>query len=59
MSKKFTAGFVTGTLITIATVASGLFAFKKTVMDPEDREIERIEDNRRRANRKSLSAHQG
>ncbi len=59
MAKKFTAGFITGTLITVATIASGLFAFKKTVIDPEDEELERIEDNRRRANRKSFSAHQG
>ncbi|WP_252897750.1 DUF3042 family protein [Amylolactobacillus amylophilus] len=50
---------MTGALITIATAAAGLFAFKKTVLDPEDQEAERIEENRRRANRKSFSAHQG
>ncbi|APT17953.1 hypothetical protein FC62_GL000018 [Amylolactobacillus amylotrophicus DSM 20534] len=59
MAKKFTTGFLTGALITIATAAAGLFAFKKTVLDPEDQEAERIEENRRRANRKSFSAHQG
>lgn len=59
MAKKFAAGFLTGTLVTVATVASGLFAFKKTVIEPEDKEFERIEENRRRANRKSFSAHQG
>lgn len=59
MAKKFTTGFLTGALITVATAAAGLFAFKKTVLDPEDQETERIEENRRRANRKSFSAHQG
>lgn len=59
MAKKFTTGFFTGALVTIATVAGGLFAFHKTVVEPEEIEDQRIEENRRRANRKSFSAHQG
>lgn len=59
MAKKFASGVLTGSLLTIAAAAAALFTFKKTVIEPEDKENERIEENRRRANRKSFSAHQG
>ncbi len=49
MAKKFGAGVVTGVLAT----------YKKKVVEPEQKEADRIEQNRIKANRKSYSAHQG
>ncbi|EEW52436.1 DUF3042 family protein [Lactobacillus iners] len=58
MSKKFGTGVATGILTTLGALAVGLFTYKKKVLDPEDKEDSRIADNRRKANRKSFSAHQ-
>ena len=59
MKHKFFKGFVIGTVSTVGAIAGSLFAFKKTVSDPIEEEENKIEENRRRANRKSHSAHQG
>ncbi|GAY72882.1 DUF3042 family protein [Lentilactobacillus kosonis] len=57
--KKFTGGLFVGILATLAALFSGLFTFKKTVVDPIEEEEERFDDNRRKAMRKSRSSHQG
>ena len=56
---RFVKGFLVGALTTATAVYGALHAFKKKVIEPENQENERIEANRRRANRKSLQAHQG
>ncbi|WP_099974966.1 MULTISPECIES: DUF3042 family protein [Lactobacillaceae] len=56
---RFTKGFIVGAVTTASAVYGAVHAFKKTVIEPENKEIERVEENRRRANRKSLQAHQG
>lgn len=56
---RFVKGFLVGSLTTATAVYGALHAFKKTVIEPENEENDRIESNRRRANRKSLQAHQG
>ncbi|KRL57353.1 MAG: DUF3042 family protein [Furfurilactobacillus sp.] len=55
--KKFTQGFLLGTLATIGAVAAGVFSFHKTVVSPIEDEEQRVDDNRRRAVRKSRSSH--
>ncbi|MEJ6348606.1 DUF3042 family protein [Holzapfeliella sp. He02] len=57
MAKKFLGGVLTGTALTVASLAGAAFTFKKKVVEPEEQEAARIEENRRRAIRKSLSAH--
>lgn len=59
MKHKFIAGFVLGTIATIATTAATVVAFKKTYIDPVEEKVDEINENRRRAIRKSLGAHQG
>lgn len=59
MAKKFGAGFATGVVATVSALAAGLFTYKKKVVEPEEQEANRIEENRVKANRKSYSAHQG
>lgn len=56
---RFVKGFLVGSLTTATAVYGALHAFQKKVIEPENNENERIESNRRRANRKSLQAHQG
>ncbi|HIY92787.1 DUF3042 family protein [Companilactobacillus sp. HBUAS56275] len=56
---RFVKGFLVGSLTTATAVYGALHAFKKKVIEPENQENERVEENRRRANRKSLQAHQG
>lgn len=58
MAKKFGAGVATGILATVGALAAGLFTYKKKVVEPEEQEANRIEENRRKANRKSFSSHQ-
>ncbi len=55
--KKFTQGFLLGTLATVGAVAAGIFSFHKTVVSPIENEEQRVDDNRRRAIRKSRSSH--
>ncbi|MCI1283774.1 DUF3042 family protein [Lacticaseibacillus songhuajiangensis] len=59
MKNKFTAGFFLGSLATIAAVAASVVTFKKAYIDPVEEKAEQINDNRRKAIRKSLAAHQG
>ncbi|ANJ69684.1 MULTISPECIES: DUF3042 family protein [Latilactobacillus] len=59
MKHKFLKGFVIGTVSTVGAIAGSLLAFKKTVVDPIEEKENQIEESRRRANRKSHSAHQG
>ncbi|WP_334332993.1 MULTISPECIES: DUF3042 family protein [unclassified Companilactobacillus] len=56
---RFVKGFLVGSLTTATAVYGALHAFKKKVIEPENAENERVEENRKRANRKSLQAHQG
>lgn len=56
---RFVKGFVIGSVTTATAVYGALHAFKKNVIVPEQLENDRVEANRRRANRKSLQAHQG
>ena len=50
--KKFTRGFILGTLTTLGAVASSVAAFHKTVVKPIEEEENRFDENRRAANRK-------
>ncbi|WP_261806183.1 DUF3042 family protein [Lapidilactobacillus luobeiensis] len=59
MTKHFVKGFLLGSLTTLGAVAGSIFAFKKTVIEPQEAYEDKIEENRRRANRKSHAAHQG
>lgn len=58
MAKKFGAGVVTGVAATVSAIAAGLFAYKKKVIEPEEEQNNKIEENRKRANRKSFASHQ-
>ncbi|MBP2056886.1 hypothetical protein J2Z60_000048 [Lactobacillus colini] len=58
MAKKFGAGVVTGVAATIGALAAGLLTYKKKVVEPKEQESSRIEENRKRANRKSFASHQ-
>ncbi len=58
MKHKFIAGFALGTIATIATAAASVIAFKKSYIDPVESKVEEINENRRKAIRKSLGAHQ-
>ena len=51
--KKFLSGFVVGSLITTAATVSLIAAIKKTVIDPIEEKENIIEENRRKAMRKS------
>lgn len=59
MKNKFTFGFVTGTVATLTAIAATVFTFKKTYIDPVENKVEEINNNRRKAIRKSFGAHQG
>lgn len=59
MKNKFTFGFVVGSVATIAAVAASVFTFKKAYIEPVETKVDQINDNRRKAIRKSLAAHQG
>lgn len=51
--KKFTKGFLTGVSIAAATVAGVAFGFKKTVIEPIEKKEATIDENRKKAMRKS------
>ncbi|MHC5267575.1 DUF3042 family protein [Enterococcus sp. LJL98] len=53
--KKFVTGFVVGSLVTTAATAGLIATIKKTVIDPIDEKETMIDENRRRANRKSFA----
>ena len=53
--KKFSKGIITGVIGTLAATAAGVFAVKKTIIDPELKKEEFINENRRNAARKRVS----
>ena len=59
MKHKFARGFFVGSLMTIGAVAGSVFAFKKNYIEPVAPKVDEITENRRQANRKRFSAHQG
>lgn len=59
MTHKFAKGFFVGAITAASAVVGGVLAFKKTYIDPAEEKQEEINDNRRRAIRKSRGAHHG
>ncbi|GEO69976.1 DUF3042 family protein [Levilactobacillus acidifarinae] len=57
--KHFTKGFLFGVVATASAVAGAVFSFKKKVVQPIEDQESRFEENRKKANRKSHSAHHG
>ena len=57
--KKFNLGFLLGVTTTLGTLAGAVFTFKKNVVEPIEEKEAILEEHRRRALRKSCSAHQG
>ena len=57
--KSFGKGFFTGIVTTVGVVAGAVYAFKKTVVEPMEEREAILEEHKRRALRKSMSAHQG
>lgn len=55
LMKKFTSGFLAGTAMTLAALAGVAVGFKKVVIEPVEEKEKMVEDNRRRASRKSYS----
>ncbi|GAB2022689.1 DUF3042 family protein [Pseudolactococcus yaeyamensis] len=53
--EKFGKGIITGIVGTLAATAAGIFAIKKTIIDPELKKEAFINDNRRKAARKRVS----
>lgn len=51
--KKFAKGFLAGSATVIATAAGALLAINKTVVEPVKEKQKRIDDNRKKAMRKS------
>lgn len=54
--KRFLTGVLTGTAVTIATLAGMAYGVKKTVIEPAEEKEHQIEENRKRAMRKSRAA---
>lgn len=55
--KHFIKGFIFGSALTVGVVAGAVLSFKKKVIAPIEDEEARFEENRKRAARKSRSAH--
>lgn len=53
--KKFTTGFVLGSLVTTAATVCLIYAIKKEIIDPVEEKEEMIHQSRKRANRKSFA----
>lgn len=51
--KKFTSGFLTGTTVTLAALAGVALGIKKLVIEPVEEKELFIDDNRKKAMRKS------
>ena len=51
--KKFVTGFLAGSTATVATLAGILYGVKKVVIEPIEEKENLVEDNRRKAMRKS------
>lgn len=58
MKNKFSTGFLIGSLATLGAVAATIVTFKKSYIDPVETKADEINENRRRAIRKSRAAHQ-
>ncbi|CAM2764393.1 DUF3042 family protein [Fructilactobacillus fructivorans] len=54
---KFTQGFTTGVAACVGIAAGVWLSFKKTVVQPIEEQESKIDENRKKANRKSHSAH--
>ena len=57
--KAFGKGFFFGVVTTVGALAGIAFTFKKTVVEPIEEREAVLEEHRKRALRKSRSAHQG
>lgn len=57
--KSFGKGFVVGVSATLGALAGCVYYFKKTVVDPIEEREAVLDEHRKRALRKSRSAHQG
>ena len=57
MSKnyQFAKGLATGVVATALTVASAVFAVKKTIIDPEEEKEAFVEENRKKAARRRVA----
>lgn len=57
MSKNysFIKGLATGVVATAATVAGAVFAVKKTIIDPEEKKMAFVEENRKKAARRRVA----
>lgn len=55
MNNKFTLGFLAGASTALAIVVTGLATVKLAILDPIEKHEAWIEENKKKANRKSLS----
>lgn len=55
--KKFGLGVITGVVATVASAAAGLFAFHKTVVEPEEQREEKFTETEKKAARKMGASH--
>ncbi|AUT06378.1 DUF3042 family protein [Streptococcus parauberis] len=57
MSKnyQFAKGLATGVVATALTVASAVFAVKKTIIEPEEEKEAFVEENRKKAARRRVA----
>ncbi|MGX7200398.1 DUF3042 family protein [Enterococcus nangangensis] len=53
--RKFVSGYLLGTTVTVAFVAGLVYGLKKTVIEPIEEKEQQIEDNRKKAARKSFA----
>lgn len=53
--KKFSQGFLAGTIFTVAALAGAALGVKKVVIEPVEEKEQFVEDNRRKAHRKSFA----
>lgn len=52
---SFVKGLATGIVGTVAAAAGALFAFNKTVIEPEEKKAAFIEENRKKAARRRVA----
>lgn len=58
MNRYFVRGIALGTIATISAIAGAVIALDKRVVQPSVKSDQNIDENRRRAVRKSYSSHQ-
>ncbi|USS87568.1 DUF3042 family protein [Fructilactobacillus hinvesii] len=56
---KFGKGFAAGVLTMIGVAAGAVFSFKKTVVEPIEKQEEKADENRKKVMRKAGSSHLG